>query len=41
MDLARQFAKRFQNIHRFWCYPIGSVMIYNPEDIEVLNRYLI
>ncbi|XP_063357936.1 uncharacterized protein LOC134647515 [Cydia amplana] len=36
MDLGRDFAKRFHGIYRFWCYPLGAVTIYNPEDIEII-----
>ncbi|KAI8440650.1 hypothetical protein MSG28_001859 [Choristoneura fumiferana] len=36
MDLARGFAKKFPNIHRFWCFPVAVVVIYNPEDIEII-----
>ncbi|XP_063375636.1 cytochrome P450 4C1-like [Cydia amplana] len=36
MDLQRGFAKKFNGIHRFWCYPLGAVTIYNPEDIEII-----
>ncbi|XP_073967306.1 cytochrome P450 4C1-like [Choristoneura fumiferana] len=37
MDLARGFAKKFPNIHRFWCFPVAVVVIYNPEDIEIVT----
>ncbi|KAI8438629.1 hypothetical protein MSG28_011061 [Choristoneura fumiferana] len=37
MDLGRQLAKKFPNIYRFWCYPIGTVTIYSPEDIEIVT----
>uniref|UniRef100_UPI003B5C9B81 cytochrome P450 4C1-like n=1 Tax=Leguminivora glycinivorella TaxID=1035111 RepID=UPI003B5C9B81 len=36
MDLLRSFAKKFNGIYRFWCYPIGAVTVYNPEDIEII-----
>ncbi|XP_063395271.1 cytochrome P450 4C1-like [Cydia fagiglandana] len=36
MDLGRDFAKRFHGLYRFWCYPLGAVTIYNPEDIEII-----
>ncbi|XP_013134621.1 PREDICTED: cytochrome P450 4C1-like [Papilio polytes] len=32
----RQIAKEKNGIYRFWCFPIASVNIYNPEDVEVI-----
>lgn len=34
MRLGREFAETYKNIHSFWAYPYGMVIIYNPEDVE-------
>ncbi|CAH0405315.1 unnamed protein product [Chilo suppressalis] len=34
MQLPRKSAKKFGKIFRFWSFPIGAVVIYDPEDIE-------
>lgn len=35
MDLARSLAKENVGIFRIWMYPLGSVSVYNPDDVEV------
>ncbi|XP_013176872.1 PREDICTED: cytochrome P450 4C1-like isoform X2 [Papilio xuthus] len=32
----RRIAREKNGIYRFWCFPIASVNIYNPEDVEVI-----
>nr|AHW57334.1 CYP4M39 [Chilo suppressalis] len=34
MQLPRKSAKNLAKIFRFWSFPIGAVVIYDPEDIE-------
>nr|ASO98043.1 cytochrome p450 CYP4M17 [Spodoptera exigua] len=36
MKLGRTFAKKWNGIYRIWVYPFSAVVIYNPEDIEVV-----
>lgn len=31
----RELAKKHNGIYRFWCFPLGAVFIYNPDDVEV------
>ncbi|KPJ08736.1 Cytochrome P450 4C1, partial [Papilio machaon] len=32
----RELAKKHNGIYRFWCFPIGAVFIYNPDDVEII-----
>ncbi|XP_026320324.1 cytochrome P450 4c3-like [Hyposmocoma kahamanoa] len=34
--LGRKYAATFDGIYRFWAYPIRSVFVCNPEDIEIV-----
>ncbi|CAG4978428.1 unnamed protein product [Parnassius apollo] len=35
-ELGRKIAKENNGIYRFWCFPLGAISIYNPEDIEII-----
>ncbi|XP_013134893.1 PREDICTED: cytochrome P450 4C1-like [Papilio polytes] len=32
----RELAKKHNGIYRFWCFPLGAVFIYNPDDVEII-----
>ncbi|KAJ8735682.1 hypothetical protein PYW07_007302 [Mythimna separata] len=36
MKLGREYSKKWKGIYRIWVWPLGAVVIYNPEDIELV-----
>ncbi|KAL0901436.1 hypothetical protein ABMA27_006694 [Loxostege sticticalis] len=32
--LPRKYAQKFERIYRFWSFPFGAVVIYEPSDVE-------
>ncbi|KAJ8736225.1 hypothetical protein PYW08_006881 [Mythimna loreyi] len=36
MKLGREYGKKFKGIYRIWVWPLGAVVVYNPEDIELI-----
>ncbi|XP_026740500.1 cytochrome P450 4C1-like [Trichoplusia ni] len=36
MKMGREFAATFDGIFRLWIFPYSAVVIYNPEDVEIV-----
>nr|XP_032529308.1 cytochrome P450 4C1-like isoform X2 [Danaus plexippus plexippus] len=35
--MSRQWSSTFKGIYRFYAFPVASVNIYNPEDVEIIT----
>uniref|UniRef100_UPI003AFB3D4F cytochrome P450 4C1-like n=1 Tax=Danaus plexippus TaxID=13037 RepID=UPI003AFB3D4F len=35
--MSRQWSSTFKDIYRFYAFPVASVNIYNPEDVEIIT----